>query len=446
MDEHRDEVDAWLSQRVQPLLPRPGAFDRIHREARRRRSRRAALIAASAAAVVVAGAVAVPTLAGVTLFGAPPAAGPVAASHPSLTPLTSPSPATGTSAAPAGPAPADFAPESVTFVGSDTGYVLGRAGAASPCSPSPATVCLARTDNQGKTWSLVNPPPTGGPDSGTGVSQVRFLNDSDGWAFGPQLWATHDGGRSWTRIATGGMRVTALETRNDQAFAVLARCTGRGSDFAAGCHTFTLWSATAGSDTWTQVPGVTAQKVPGGAGGSAQLLLTATQAYLLAPDGFLFAGTYGATGTWQEVKRVPCSPGPPQADGQPSRAMLASNAADLLVLCAPSGVHSATLYTSSDGGLAWALTGSPPVSGPPTSLSGSPSGSEVVLATAGGIEISADRGVSWSSAGGTAPRGGFSYAGMTTDQQGVAVPADAGQHALWFTYDGGATWRGVPLG
>ena len=40
-----------------------------------------------------------------------------------------------------------------------------------------------------------------------------------------------------------------------------------------------------------------------------------------------------------------------------------------------------------------------------------------------------------------APAGGFSYVGMTTDSQGVAVPADASAGAVWFTFDGGKTWR-----
>jgi photosystem II stability/assembly factor-like uncharacterized protein len=34
---------------------------------------------------------------------------------------------------------------------------------------------------------------------------------------------------------------------------------------------------------------------------------------------------------------------------------------------------------------------------------------------------------------------------MTTDAQGVAVPADPSQHAVWFTYDGGSTWQRSPV-
>jgi hypothetical protein len=36
--------------------------------------------------------------------------------------------------------------------------------------------------------------------------------------------------------------------------------------------------------------------------------------------------------------------------------------------------------------------------------------------------------------------GGFSWVGLTSRDQGVAVPADPAQHAVWFTHDGGQTW------
>ena len=63
MTEPRDELDTWLSAQVQPLLPPPGAFERVSRQARRRRTRRAVLAAAGALAVVAVAAVAIPQVA-----------------------------------------------------------------------------------------------------------------------------------------------------------------------------------------------------------------------------------------------------------------------------------------------------------------------------------------------------------------------------------------------
>ena len=43
------------------------------------------------------------------------------------------------------------------------------------------------------------------------------------------------------------------------------------------------------------------------------------------------------------------------------------------------------------------------------------------------------------------PAGGFSYVGMTTDSQGVALPADTSLHEIWMTFDGGLTLGAADL-
>jgi photosystem II stability/assembly factor-like uncharacterized protein len=65
-----------------------------------------------------------------------------------------------------------------------------------------------------------------------------------------------------------------------------------------------------------------------------------------------------------------------------------------------------------------------------------------ILASSTGIEVLPAGGSTWEQAtvSGGMPAGGFSFVGMTTDTQGVAVPADATAGAIWFTYDGGRTW------
>jgi photosystem II stability/assembly factor-like uncharacterized protein len=460
VSEPRDELDSWLSVQVQPLLPPPGTFERVSRQARRRRTRRAALAAAGVVAIAAVTAVVIPQVAipaletGRQVSAAGVTHGPASPRHPS--PLTS-SPARAPT--PAGPAglPAAPPPLSVTFVGVSTGWVLGQAIPARQCNQAAAPDCvvLQRTDTGGAAWRTVSPPPAHGPAGDTGVSQVRFLTLSDGWAFGPQLWATHDGGQTWTQIPTGGLRVTALETRGQRVFAVWARCTGTGQNFASHCTGFTVYSSPAGSDSWA--PAATAVSA-GPAGSAASLLLTGTTAYLLGPTGNLLAGpltgtglqpVQQATGTPGGTAAPPCAAGPAQADGQPSRALLAAGASagDLDLVCTgPSagGQQSKTVYASADGGQSWRRAGLAPAAGTAFFLSGSPSGT-LVLATSLGIEISADGGASWSAASGAMPPGGFAYAGMTTDAQGVAVPANPSQHGVWFTYDGGRTWQRSPV-
>jgi hypothetical protein len=85
------------------------------------------------------------------------------------------------------------------------------------------------------------------------------------------------------------------------------------------------------------------------------------------------------------------------------------------------------------------------------SLAGTPGG-QVVVATSAGIDVSLNvagarpSGLRWRTfrGAGSAP-GGFSYVGMTTSAQGVAIPAEQSLHALWFTYDGGKHWQETAL-
>jgi hypothetical protein len=343
---------------------------------------------------------------------------------------------------------------SVTFVGAATGWVMGQSLPAGQCDQpaAPACIVLRRTDSGGTTWRTVHAPPAHGPNGPTGVSQVRFLTRSDGWAFGPQLWATHDAGRTWTQIATGGLRVTALEAGGRRVFAVWARCTGTGAGFASRCTSFTVYSSPAGGDAWA--PALAAPvAAPGPAGGAASLLLTGTSAYLLTPAGSLFAGPLTgaslqpiqqATGAAGKLPAPPCPAGSPQPGGQPSGALLAAGPPPGLdLLCtgqSAGGRQRKIIYASSDGGQTWQRTGQAPATGTASFLSASPSG-VLMLATSLGIEVSTDGGATWLAAGGTMPPGGFAYAGMTTDAQGVAVPAGSAQHSVWLTYDGGRTWQ-----
>ncbi len=320
-------------------------------------------------------------------------------------------------------------------------------------------------------------PVTGAPDGSTGVSEIRFLNTADGWAFGPELWATHDGGQTWAKISTGGLRVTALETVGNRAFAVWARCAGAGPAFAAQCTAFSLYSAAAGEDQWAPVPGAVAgltsspagsstpatSSPAAGAASSAQLVLTSKQGYLLAPDGELLSGPVTGQGSWQAApgsgtsgpgtsgpgtSGAPCKPGAAQDDGQPAGGMLAATSASGLVLaCSGQAAGSSqpkVVYTSADGGQTWQQTGPVPALGTATSVAGTTSGT-IILATTAGIEVRPGGGA-WTAGQGALPAGGFGYVGMTTPQQGVAVPVNASLHAVWFTYDGGLNWQKSPIG
>jgi len=464
MDDPRDDIDAWLQERVTPLLPRPGTFEQVRKRARRRKLTQAA-IAAGGAAVIVAVAATVPSLV-TTQLRPSNAQGPVhsQSATPTAPAAASPTPAAslnGSASPAATPPPAvppNFAPTSITFVSTGTGWVIGQAGTPGQCGPPNPDICtsLAGTDDGGATWHGIPAPVTGPPDGATGVSGVRSLDGTNGWAFGPQLYATHDGGQTWTRIATHGLRVTDLETVNGVAFAVWARCTGTGPDFAARCTSFSLYATPAGTNSWAPVPGVTGLGPDAGGGGtaspaSAQLVLTGSAGYLLAPSGGIYSGPVTAGAGWQPVTGAPgtgCGPpGPAQADGLPASALLAATGTGLVELCAapaPGQPDGNELRYSADGGRTWVAAGPAPLTGAATSLSGTPAG-QVVIATTEGVAVSSNAAgagsLRWRTVRGASAPGGFTYVGMTTSDQGVAIPADTGLHAVWFTYDGGRHWQ-----
>jgi hypothetical protein len=453
-DRRDDDLDSWLNQRIDPLAPPPGTFDLIKRRARRRKYRKLAITAASAA-VIVAAAVTVPQVVNLQVSparGAQAAAGQSSAASTSTgggsaaasgaATVPSPSPS-------AAPVPANFRPTSVTFVGTNTGWVIGQAGTPGHCATQYCT-SVARTDDAGKTWAGVPAPVTGAPNGATGVSQIRFLNLRDGFAFGPELFETHDAGQTWTQVDTSGLRVTDLETVGNRAFAVFASCTGSGTDFAADCTSFTLYSATAGGGAWMPV-GAATNGLTDGAASEAALTLTSTRGFLLAPDGRLYAGPVDGSGAWQLVNAISssCPVGTPQADGQPSGALLgAVSAKELILACATNtaGGEKKLVFSSLNGGGSWIQMAVAPTAGTATSVAASPSVS-VVLATDQGIDLLPAGDISWQQASLAAPvpAGGFAYIGMTTDQQGIALPASPAAGTVWFTFDGGKSWRPSPV-
>jgi hypothetical protein len=462
MADHHDDIESWLSERVDPLPPPPGTFELIQRRARRRKYRRLA-ITATTAAVIVAAAVTVPQVVKLPVLspagtsrvtaGRGPSATPTGAGHGESAAATAPPSVAGTAA----PVPPDFRPTSVTFVGTGTGWVIGQAGVAGQCATSVCT-SVARTDNAGKTWTGVPAPLAGAPDGATGVSQIRFLNTEDGWAFGPELFATTDGGQTWTQVSTGGLRVTDLETVGDRVFALFASCTGGGSAFASACTAFTLYSAAAAvssaAGAWVPVGAATSGLTSGAPDEAASIVLTGSRGFLLAPDRALYAGPVNGGGAWTLVNSITpaCPVGAAQADGQPGGALFgAVSAKELILACAAvsgssasggSGGQKKLIFSSPNGGASWIQIGTAPTAGIATSVAASPA-ETVVLGTNQGIDVLPQGDIAWQQAQLTAPApaGGFSYVGMTTDEQGIALPANSAAGTVWFTFDGGQSWQ-----
>ncbi len=472
MSENYDPVDNWLRTDVELLSPPVGTFERVQRRAKRRKTV-VAMSTAAAVAVVVAAAAALPQLISLPGQGGPERVN----THTSPSPSPSPSRhspkaksprSVGSAKAPGTdlaitsssfPAAARFAPTSITFVGSAVGAVIGQTTTSCPVGKTCTTI--AGTMNYGQSWTWAGAPPAGAPDGGRGVSQVRFLDDNNGWAFGPQLFATHNGGASWTAIHLPG-RVVDLATVGGAAFAVVARCSGTGANYTAGCTSFALYTSAFNANDWQQVDGAAGHQavVPGG------LQFTGQYGYLLAGS-VLYAGS-PAGGPWSAAKitskTVPScltdngQPGNSQAgNGQAGNGhagngqagggsgLIAPGVSGQLYLTCQPLVGQAKLYSSPDSGQTWSLAGQADVSGVAASLAvvpqGGTDGGAVVLATSAGIYLWT--GTHWHPAklGGPSPAGGFSFVGMTTNQLGVALPANPQLKEIYLTSDGGLTWH-----
>lgn len=435
-DPFDDEVERRLRQPIEPLAPPPGTFERITRTARRRRRARAGL----AAAFVAVFALGIGT--GLGLNGGPlvllqrvrtasddspsPRSAPAASTRAREPSRSSTHPGgQGQPEVPgprSGPVPPHFRPTSVTFVSTSLGWAIGQGGP--PCATRYCT-SVVRTVDGGRHWAGIPAPRT------SGVSQIRFADALDGFAFGPQLWVTHDGGKTWRQLDTHGAAVTALEAAGRHVFAVFEDCAA-GSD----C-TYELHATPAGSDAWQPVPDVGQT-----ADGAVSVAAHGSRAYLAAADkgrAVLYSGPSSGSGTW-EARPAPCTNGPTQAQ------VATTTARKLLVVCdgeSSVGAEVKQAYASPDGGRHWRRLTDPPATGQLRAVSSTPDGTYYIARVPGGVLVSRDGGGSWTESLGERAGDGYRYVGFTTDTQGFAVPGADGNRVVELTRDNGRTWSPV---
>ncbi len=436
---------------------------------------------ATAAAFASPGTPASPTAPAVTSTGQAIAGSQPAASSspsPSPSPARPPSPSPlPTSPSAGGAVPGDFQPVSVTYVSPLQGWVMGVAGCGSlEC------VAIVRTADGGHTWQGTNAPrtplsgvatgsaataalaglePTG--SAASGVSGLRFADSVDGWAYGPDLWATHDGGTTWRRVAIAGAphaRVVALEVSGGYAYAAVIP--------EGSATTVDIASSPVASDSWR----LSQASVPLGTGSdpTSQIVLAGGAGWLLQVDEAVVGGAQlGTGGGWSSWS-------PPCAQTQGAAVLAAADATHLFAACDVGqwgGVlQGETLYASSDGGASFGQVGGRLPIQAATAIAAANPGSIFV----GGVGSMAsgspallgsfDGGSSWRLLFAT-DQVPITYLGFTTPTQGVAIAAsDAGAAGtagtsgtgaagtvtgaagsvtgtLYMTFDGGRTWAPV---
>jgi photosystem II stability/assembly factor-like uncharacterized protein len=357
---------------------------------------------------------------------------------PGVTPTTNPPPSTATTITNA-PLPM----QSVTDIDATTAASVWAVGY-EPCGADQC-VALAHSTDGGRTWGASGVPAGLTRDA---VGSVRFGSANDGYLFGPQLWVTHDGGAHWSQAtswpASWGA-VLALEPEGADVWAVVSTCSpGQGSS----CQLEVIESADSGA-SWTVAP----VQPPDLRGDAARLVREADGHAWVVTDSFdaqspaRLAATADAGSSWHDLP-VPCTTDPTEvadvAVVDPSALWFACGSDFATVQ------EQKQVFSSSDGGATWAGTADPGLFAHLASIA-APSASTVFMGLArGGLVTTTKTASKWTDAipAGDVCDSGIARVLFIDPSHGWAAGSEPGcQHAMvWRTDDGGATWRGVPLG
>jgi hypothetical protein len=300
---------------------------------------------------------------------------------------------------------------------------------------------MRETVDGGRTWFAVRAPdaPAAGMDQGSpaadAVGSILFTGGGVGWAFGPGLWETTDGGAVWREMSVPGGSVQDLAVAGKRVLVITGRC---------GTCGFAVYSAAAGSDDWRAVPGAAGP-------GSARLAVSGGVGYVLAMTAglgrpVLLAGPVNGSARWRSV--------PDPCGGAWSGALATAPGGWLFLGCGRepgAGEQVKTAYLSDDGGRSWRKVASPPSGGYLQSASMSPAGTIFLSGDRMDLYVSRDRGRSWSQSPSLEKAAGLAGAGFPltgsaiTGTRGFAVQAGVEQRQLWLTGDGGRYWTSVTV-
>ncbi|MGH9108174.1 MAG: WD40/YVTN/BNR-like repeat-containing protein, partial [Acidimicrobiales bacterium] len=339
------------------------------------------------------------------------------------------------------PEPPGFGVAAASFITAQQGWALGSTGCAG-CAG------ITATSDGGSTWaSLPAPPTTLGwySSSPSAVTDILFTDASHGYLFGPGLFSTANGGRSWTderlrgvkSLTIAGSYVYALTGYNNTGTELLYR------------------SRVGGSQGWqlVQVPAETGQGQAFQiytAGTDLVLLETGLASVRISPSqlGRIWVST--DQGVYWQPRTVPCT----VTDGGAAVLSIASGHPQAWMIDCYSNQQSSQeqntrqhIYGTSDGGRTWVRLGDPPQHNGPDLLADNGAG-HAFLATEGvadTLNSTLDGGQNWT----VTIRDGGSFYGwadlrfIDANTGYVVGPTHYATEHLYRTTDGGQTWNAL---
>lgn len=330
-------------------------------------------------------------------------------------------------------------PLSFTAVSLDHWWVLGRGncqGDTGICWP------VLETTNGGRSFS--ESPGPAEPFSSSMTPAIRFANSSDGYVFGPALYATTNGGSSWVAQSVPG-KVVALEAVSGKAFAL--------SCAPSSCS---LYSELVGTGNWGPVS-LPAQLTGYShlAAGDGSIVVTDGVGVGAQPVSYFLSTNGGASFTRH---LSPCFP------GLAGRVFPAINATGVLWAACPTGML-ATAFISSNDGASWTRAGAKSTSITPTceetssgstcfggfsnGLTVAPVDAKTALAwpagTGAGLVLTTDGGNSYQRVYRGPPTMTLWWAGFSDPSRAYGIVHGQYGGQLIESTDGGTSWQPVPF-
>ena len=370
---------------------------------------------------------------------------------PSVTPSavhTSPAARTSPTAVPGNPP--GFTPLSFTAISATHWWVLGSV----PCGARECPVIETTTDG-GATFTRL--PAPGGPfgpglNSPPAAANIRFADPEDGWVFGPRLYDTHDGGRTWSEFSMLG-QVTDVEPGLGAVFATVMMqlpCADHGTCTSADEMPNLWYDPSPARDAWgiDAAAGVVTEGLAVHGHSVWVVNSMSTRDGPAIGTGLLHSADGGSTFA---VEPEPI----------PGIACFYSPASDSVIWSYCSGGHFMFAYRSTDGGAHFSAAATDGTTAP--TPDGFPNGSTLVAASAtvaaaasdlpgGSLIRTTDGGATWTVVQRPPDQAGTWYLiGFTTPQAGYALWQHGGASyrasaaQLWHTTDGGATWSPVTI-